>query len=266
MITRDDIDPTPYYFGDNSRQQKVIDVLSTELQKNKGGIYLVIGGSRSGKSSALEKTRLNLANDKSFSPLESAETHFSEGLLGELKAVVKSSYYHSLGEFGDADLPVYKSNASPPHKILFINEGFVLPQDEAVVRKIFDTQRKLSAKEPFSVVIDCPDRSAQLLLGANTIASRKAAHKTQECIKRIAKDYPELQVLPTAYNRQQVKEELWKFGNDYPVEAVKEMLADTFNVNVKQPEIRDLFKALKEKNREKYDVAFERIPSVGVQI
>ena len=267
MITRDDIDITPYYFGDNSKQQKVIDSLSNALIKNKAGVYLVIGGSRTGKSSAVEQVKLNLTNNKSFVPLKSAEAYFSNDLFGELKAAVKTSYYNSLDEIGDEYLPVYESNTHPPHKILFINEGFVLPEDEAGVRKIIDAQRKLSLKEPFSVVIDSPNRCALLLPGANTIESGKKANKTQESLKRLAKDYPDLQVLTTSYNRQQIEEELWKLGNDYPVAEVREELRSRpFNVNVKHPAIIGVFNALKEKNREKYDIAFERIPSVEVQI
>lgn len=266
--TQDDIALNPLYFGDDTQQRQVIDTLSSALQKNKGGIYLIIGGQRTGKSSAIEQVELGLKRDKSYLrlSLQSIKAYFSADFLNELKQAIALSKRPSHRQFDGETLRLYKSNSSDPHEIVFIEEGFILPNDEMAVRKILDAHRKLRSKEPLSIVIDSPNKNALLMPGVHTVAQERAARGTQESIARLVKDYSELQVLRMGYNKQQIKEELWNLGNDYTVKAVSECLRDTFNVDVKHPAIVDVCKALTEKSREKYDIAFERIPTVEVQV
>jgi len=196
-------------------------------------------------------------------PPKNAQTYFDTEELSELKnALLKLVEKKKM----DDDFKLFESNSTNPHEILFIDEELHLPKQAEQLRKVIDSLHKLpSTIGPLSIVFDAPNELEPLLPGAWPLSKKKEYETAERCIEELCREYPDLTIHRTMYNRERIKEALWLAREEgTSVEIIQEYL-DSFNVDIKHPAIIDISKALNEKDREKYDIAFERIPLAQVQ-
>ncbi len=258
----DDTQDGIYFLGDAEHQQAIAEHITTSLGQHKGKVFIVTGGSCSGKSTAIDAVADALKAEDRFVRVARPEHYLSTPPLDRIERALRAQRY-------GLEHQILESNSADPHEILISSE-ITLPREAPLLKEILTAHRQFQQDMPedtgpLSLVLDVANLHQSILPGVQSADKQKERKEAQACLEEIAKQYPEVEILHTKYDRGNVKSALWHMADHRETRTEIEASMGWYGIDVKHPAVRALVTAIVERNPDKFELAWQRVPSAEQQ-